>query len=505
MSPSVPAPDQAHRDRAVAARGVNVLVDAGAGTGKTTLLVNRLVEMVAPEDDACAEVPLERIAALTFTRKAAGELRLRVRERLLVELALGGSPVRRERLSRALAEADTAFIGTIHGFADRLLRMKPVEARLSPSYEVVEDADALCHETFELLLQAAEAGRLAEELAGTACAAARAAEAEGVIRMALAAEVAAESREARWRPRHGLDSLFAGFILHRDVPPPDAKPAPFLRARLEEQVEAFRKLARASRGTGRGSRWMADAAARLGRIAALEDPVEVYREVGQLVRWAPKNAGLQRKRDFPDDPAGWKAWKEWRGDGEGPGYRAELTRPLWTVDGDAARPRLPGGDGDVREGEGAPPGRRPGGPPAPAPRPPPRRPRRCGPSCRASSTTSSSTSSRTPTRSRPRSSSTCASDEPTARRWQDVVLAPGKLTLVGDPKQSIYRFRRADISVYEAVRAIVAAGAAPARAAHGQLPLRAGAHRPPERALRRDPRRIRGGEARASTLAPARS
>ena len=131
-------PDEANRDRTIVARGVNVLVDAGAGTGKTTLLVRRLVEMVAPPDDGPA-VPLSRIAAVTFTRKAAGELRLRVRERILSGLSRPGSAPQGERLSRALAESDTAFIGTIHGFADRLLRMKPVEARLSPSYQIVED------------------------------------------------------------------------------------------------------------------------------------------------------------------------------------------------------------------------------------------------------------------------------------------------------------------------------------------------------------------------------
>ncbi len=81
MSAPLPPPDQAEREAAVAERARNVLVDAGAGTGKTTLLVNRLVEMVAPASDGPA-VPLERIAAVTFTRKAAGELRLKIRERL---------------------------------------------------------------------------------------------------------------------------------------------------------------------------------------------------------------------------------------------------------------------------------------------------------------------------------------------------------------------------------------------------------------------------------------
>ena len=82
----VPAPDQAERDAAVRERVRNVLIDAGAGTGKTAILVDRLVEMVAPTAGDAA-VSIARIAAITFTRKAAGELRLRIRERLLEELA----------------------------------------------------------------------------------------------------------------------------------------------------------------------------------------------------------------------------------------------------------------------------------------------------------------------------------------------------------------------------------------------------------------------------------
>src|ERR1700674_2231254 len=69
------APDEAQRQAAIHARGVNVVADAGAGTGKTTLLVARLVELVAPADDGPA-VPLPRVAAITFTRNAAGELKL---------------------------------------------------------------------------------------------------------------------------------------------------------------------------------------------------------------------------------------------------------------------------------------------------------------------------------------------------------------------------------------------------------------------------------------------
>src|SRR2546422_6604596 len=60
------------------------LVDAGAGTGKTSLVVERFVDMVAPTAGG-PPVPIERLAAITFTRKAAGDLRLRIRERLRSE------------------------------------------------------------------------------------------------------------------------------------------------------------------------------------------------------------------------------------------------------------------------------------------------------------------------------------------------------------------------------------------------------------------------------------
>src|SRR5437867_950905 len=164
------------RTAAIAERRRNVLVDAGAGTGKTSLVVERFVDMVAP-DGGPAPVPIERLAAITFTRKAAGDLRLRIRERLLAALAQPGLATERSsRLRAALAGLDTAYVGTIHSFADRLLRLRPVEAQLSPSYEIVEDEEELVRETYDLLIHGAQNQTLAAELAGTA-AAARASEA----------------------------------------------------------------------------------------------------------------------------------------------------------------------------------------------------------------------------------------------------------------------------------------------------------------------------------------
>ena len=70
-------------------------------------------------------------------------------------------------------------------------------------------------------------------------------------------------------------------------------------------------------------------------------------------------------------------------------------------------------------------------------------------------TSSSATSSRIPIRSRPRSSCSSANANPLADRWDEIVLGSDKLTLVGDPKQSIYRFRRADVAMYDRVRRLV--------------------------------------------------
>ena len=201
-----PPPDQDQRDAAIAERNRNVLIDAGAGTGKTSILVDRLVEMVAPTDKAPA-IALSRIAAITFTRKAAGELRLRIRERLFRELSKVQPATERDgQLREAIAELDTAYVGTIHSFADRLLRLRPVEARLSPSYEIVEDDEVLVREAFNILLHAVQNGTLSAELAGTD-AVDRGDEATRIVLDALNVGIRAETREGEWRDDYGLDAL----------------------------------------------------------------------------------------------------------------------------------------------------------------------------------------------------------------------------------------------------------------------------------------------------------
>ena len=101
--------DQAVRDR-ITSTGLRdtLLVDAGAGTGKTSTLVERIVHLVLRE-----QVSLRDLAAITFSEAAAAELRDRVR-RALDEGARSADPVEAERCTDALADFDTAAISTLH-------------------------------------------------------------------------------------------------------------------------------------------------------------------------------------------------------------------------------------------------------------------------------------------------------------------------------------------------------------------------------------------------------
>jgi len=113
-----------------------MFVDAGAGTGKTTALVGRIFALVTHPDPA-VRVPLNRIAAITFSEKAAAELKDRMRARL--EAADGD---RRTFAQAALAALDEAAIETLHAFALRLLRATPLLADLPPGFSIADDVEA---------------------------------------------------------------------------------------------------------------------------------------------------------------------------------------------------------------------------------------------------------------------------------------------------------------------------------------------------------------------------
>ncbi|HEX9259015.1 MAG TPA: UvrD-helicase domain-containing protein, partial [Acidimicrobiales bacterium] len=114
-----------------------LFVVAGAGTGKTSALVDRLVRLVLVEG-----VPLAEIAAITFTHAAATELADRVREALERAAAEPGGGERADRARLALADADGAAITTLHSFAQRLLAEHPIEAGLPPRVEVLDEVSS---------------------------------------------------------------------------------------------------------------------------------------------------------------------------------------------------------------------------------------------------------------------------------------------------------------------------------------------------------------------------
>ncbi len=121
------------------------LVEAGAGTGKTTVLVDRMLALIR------SGVVISRIVAITFTEKAAGELKIRLRAEL--EAAIRGAETDDPRagesdesiaqeaavLTAALHQIDRAQVSTIHGFCSTLLKERPVEAGVDPNFGVTDE------------------------------------------------------------------------------------------------------------------------------------------------------------------------------------------------------------------------------------------------------------------------------------------------------------------------------------------------------------------------------
>lgn len=135
--PAVPVtpPDEPVRQRIRTDLGTTLLVEAAAGTGKTTCMVDRMLALVRTG----AAKP-EGIVAVTFTKKAAAELRRRFREKLQ-RAALGAAdPAEQSRLAAALERVDSMVIGTIHSFAGRLLRERPLEAGIDPGFHELDDS-----------------------------------------------------------------------------------------------------------------------------------------------------------------------------------------------------------------------------------------------------------------------------------------------------------------------------------------------------------------------------
>ena len=197
---------------AIEDRDGSALLAANAGSGKTAVMAERCVEAVLQDG-----VPVGSILALTFTEKAAGELRDRVRRRFL---ALGEEEHARE--------VDAGWIGTIHGFCARVLRSRPLAAGLDPRFEVLDEgaADRLARDAYDRAFEDWAAAR------GAAAVDVAAAFGAGLRDLVLAVHSTLRSR-GQTRP-----------VLPIPPPAPDPDPAELAAAR----AEAARCLATAGSG-----------------------------------------------------------------------------------------------------------------------------------------------------------------------------------------------------------------------------------------------------------------
>ncbi|MBI1815817.1 MAG: UvrD-helicase domain-containing protein [Deltaproteobacteria bacterium] len=458
-SPSSELPaDHAARAAIVAERARNVAVVAGAGTGKTKTIIDRAVELLAPRTAGAAPVSIKRLAALTFTRRAAGELRFRIREQLLRDLehAARTNDRRVVLLRDALSNLDAAFIGTIHGFADRLLRLRPVEAKLSPAYALVEDTGELVRETFSRLRRAAEAGNLAAALGPSASALdpALLAEAAESLRAAARAGLQMERAENAYGPLPSVEAVLASMIDTRDVDfSPPAIPDPGVAA-ARSAVDRLAQMVRTMRGRSFGHDHLRRLSHALRRLHDTNDAAEAFR----VVQDASRGRAVY-KRDFDNDSTGWSIYGAVRPDNSRPGSLAEQLRgpQRWlavrlvrlfpvlramyervkdeheVVDYLDLLVKLRNVLRDNREARGFYQGL-------------------------FDHIFVDEFQDTDPLQ--------CeivfflCEDGVNADRWDQARLAPGKLTIVGDPKQSIYRFRRADIVMYDRATQRLQAGGA---------------------------------------------
>ena len=430
-----------------------LVVEAAAGTGKTTELVHRIVRIVAS-----GRAKVDGIVAVTFTEKAAGELKLRLREALDAERAAARTDGEREALNEALRKLEEAHVSTIHGFCAELLRERPVEARVDPLFSVLTETQAA------RLFEQAFGGWIQDQLQDPGAGVRRALRRSvwqgfggdrqdtPIDRLRRAAWDLAEWRDfdARWTRR------------------------PFDRdARVDDAIDRLREFAALSDSPsyGKDSLFVDTAAARdlSAEIALHQDAARAHGDDQDYDGWEARLVDLSRDRTFS------KARH-----GRGPGYRPGVPRQRvvdgyealkalldqFRLDADAdlaaaLQEELAGAveryealkartgaldfldlllkardlvrhDANVRRGFQR----------------------------RFTHLFVDEFQDTDPLQAE--ILLLLASNDPDETDWRRVTPVPGRLFIVGDPKQSIYRFRRADVGIYrEVCDRLVQCGARP--------------------------------------------
>ncbi|MDH3283694.1 MAG: UvrD-helicase domain-containing protein, partial [Acidobacteriota bacterium] len=254
--------DHDARERAMRDHDAHLAVEAGAGTGKTTLLVGRIVEGLRRE-----KLTMRRLGAITFTRKAAGELRTRLRAEIARARERDDSP----ELERARREQPLARVSTIHAFCHRILRQNPLAAGLDPDFEVVDETrqDELFDELWRQWLSGAPRGAGAGVVA------------EAIAAGASTSTVAEAARQLVENP---------------DVEPPEEEPGPDAETvwrRVRERAgEIAREVARIRKegAEDKLADGVAAFVAALDRVEALDPPSRVRWLARRVVRDAARRS-----------------------------------------------------------------------------------------------------------------------------------------------------------------------------------------------------------------------
>ena len=399
----------------------NLCVEAGAGTGKTTVLVERITEVLRS-----GHATVDEVAVITFTEAAAAELASRVREQL--ELALDGAIglAERDRLHAAITGLYRAHVETIHAFAAGLLRERPVEAGLDPGFDVLDalEADLAFDAAYEQWLT----GALSEEHPEIVTAVRRGFDLKQIRKLA--------------ETLHAHRSLLP-LIREAAAGRPEAE-------LVTEAAAAAERCRRLLPYAGVDETGIADMEAIIDYAtrleAALDDPAELDREI--LYRAPRLQPHRGKKTDWEDSercPESKALRKEFR-EALAAAREAQRTQTLtalmplaeqFVTDYEAQRKADGTADfDDLLEW--------------------------------ARDLLATSKEAREYFRRRFRvilvdefqdtdpvqaEIALCiASDAEPTDDWLRMPPRPGSLTVVGDPKQSIYRFRRADIAVYDAIR-----------------------------------------------------
>jgi len=422
--------DQAQRERIRTDLDSSLIVEAAAGTGKTTELVARMIRVLAD-----GRAKMNQLVAVTFTEKAAGELKLRLRSELERARARTEDDGQRVNLSEALAHLEEAQLNTIHGFCLDLLHERPVEGGVDPGFQPMDEPDSerLYSEAFDAWIQ--------KELDHPR---------EGV-RRALRRKSFGTGGAADSAPAERLRQAGWDLLQWRDLP------GKWRRDAFDRQTDVDRLVAQIkeyAEMTGRGGplpvRLFRDSVAAAERTRSIHSPQHYDDLEARLVELA-RDRGLTRppvglarlKREVLTEAHGklMAALKAFARAADAD-LAALLREEIWeTLDSydhlKAERGRLDFLDllllarNLVRDKDAV----------------------RAGFQKRFTHLFVDEFQDTDPLQAE--ILLLLVADDPRQRDWRAVTPVPGKLFLVGDPKQAIYRFRRADVGVYQEVKALL--------------------------------------------------